>query len=110
MMPTTSPSSHGPASGEHALDVIAALYGRTPSAVLSLSRDPLLVEARRVLYAILRDQGMSFSAIGRLAHRDHSTVMHHLYRLRDQPTPEEEEMLADARKALAPVPDRGTRP
>lgn len=97
-----------PTDSEHSLQVIADLYGQTPDRVLSLTRDPLTVEARRVLYKVLQEQGMSFSAIGRLAHRDHSTVMHALYRLRDQPTPEEMEMLADARKALH-LPPAGER-
>lgn len=72
---------------------VAHAYGLTPSALLARRRDPLVVEARRVTMHLLAERGLGPTAIGRVVRLDHSTVLHHLARLRTRPTWEEREML-----------------
>lgn len=53
----------------------ADFYGVSVSEVLSESREPLVVRARQAGMWLLRARGVSFTAIGRVFNRDHTTVM-----------------------------------
>jgi chromosomal replication initiation ATPase DnaA len=87
---------------DHTVDLVAEAYGISTERLTSPGRDSLLVEARAVTIQILADHGFGPSRIARHLRRDHSTVWHHLGRMRDRGhTPEEREMLADVRAALA---------
>lgn len=49
--------------------------------VVRVSRLAKLVNARRDVYRELFEMGMSFSQIGRVCQRDHTTIMYHLEKL-----------------------------
>lgn len=82
---------------ERLIERVAHAYGISTAALTAPSRAPLLVEARRVAMGLLAERGLGPTHIGRALRRDHSTVLHHLARLRHRPTGEEQEMLADLR-------------
>jgi chromosomal replication initiation ATPase DnaA len=94
-----SPSTYDLAT--HTVALVADAYGVSLASLIAPGREPLLVEARRVAMQLLAERGLGASSIGRMVGRDHSTVLHHLALLRQSPTPEEQEMLADLRVAVA---------
>lgn len=58
------------------LRIVAAHYGVTVAQLTGPSRVPSIARARMVAYVLMRDGlGMSYPAIGRAMHRDHSTVL-----------------------------------
>ncbi len=83
---------------------VCAYYDVKERRLVSTCREPLLVEARRVIITILaEDVGLGPSEIARLVHRDHSTVLHHLGRTGWDVrwSPEAASALADVRAALS---------
>ncbi len=54
----------------------AATFGYHSQALLGSSRVEKIINVRTAIVAILREQGLSFSAIGRAFERDHSSIMH----------------------------------
>ena len=94
---------------ESLIQHVARAYGVSPATLIAPSRDPLLVEARRVTMGLLAERGLGPTHIGRTLCRDPSTVLHHLARLRQHPTVEEQAMLVDLR-ALPRVPDDVSTP
>lgn len=55
------------------------------SEIVGPSRDRDVAEARMVACWVMRQQGMSYSAIGRTLHRDHTTAMHAVRRVEELP-------------------------
>ncbi len=76
-------------------------YGVTLETLQGPSRDLDLVQPRRVLIFLLAtDAHQSAAAIGRLMHRDHSTVLHHVEKMRRYKNWEEREMVRDIKMGL----------
>lgn len=66
------------------VDNMARMYGYERDDVLGKSRPSGLIRARFHIYTVLRDElKMSYSQIGRVMKRDHSTVMHGIERYRN---------------------------
>lgn len=63
------------------IDNIAQNYGYKAADVLGKSKFKKLVEVRRECVAMLRAKGYSTTEIGRIMHRDHSTIVHSLQML-----------------------------
>ena len=57
---------------------ICSAHNVTLRFVRSYRRNKHLVTARKACVKALRDLGLSMPAIGKLLHRDHTTVLHHL--------------------------------
>ena len=60
------------------IDAIAELYGYTVEDILGKSKVKPLAEVRRKCVVRMRNKGYSTLAIGRIMHRDHSTICHAL--------------------------------
>jgi chromosomal replication initiation ATPase DnaA len=58
--------------------LICAVNKVEPSDVFSRGRKRECIPARRMLICLLRRRGLSLAAIGRLIHRDHTTVLYQL--------------------------------
>ena len=57
-------------------EAIAKAEGTTIAEVLSESHEPHVSRARSAMWHVLRERfGWSYPAIGKLFHRDHSTIM-----------------------------------
>jgi chromosomal replication initiation ATPase DnaA len=56
------------------INEIAQEYGYTVDDVLGYSKPKELVKVRRLCVVMLRDKGYSTLAIGRIMHRDHSSI------------------------------------
>jgi chromosomal replication initiation ATPase DnaA len=63
------------------IDAIAELYGYTAEDVLGKSKLKALVAVRRKCIVWLRGKGYSTTEIGRIMHRDHSTIVHSLQKV-----------------------------
>ena len=50
-------------------------FGVKPDDITSLRRDQKLVNAKKVIYCVLRMYGLSFNQIGRIVNKDHQTVL-----------------------------------
>lgn len=61
-----------------AIDTIAQQYGYTVEDILGQKRHRHLVFVRNLCVFMLRDKGYSTTEIGRIMHRDHSTIVHAL--------------------------------
>jgi chromosomal replication initiation ATPase DnaA len=60
------------------IEAIANVYDYTAEDILSKSKTRTLVTARRKCVVMLRRKGYSTTEIGRIMHRDHSTICHSL--------------------------------
>lgn len=58
------------------IDRVAGYYGLTRAQLLSRRRTAAIARARQIAMFLLREEGLTYSAIGRLLRRDHSTVTH----------------------------------
>jgi len=103
----TAPSASTPSWSSRIVARVAQAYGVSPATLVSRRRDPLLVEARRVVMGLVAERGLGPCWIGKVLHRDHRTVLHHLVVLRPGRSAEEQEMLSDLRVSIrsAPSPD-----
>jgi len=103
----TAPSASTPSWSSHTVARVAHAYGVSPATLVSRRRDPLLVEGRRVAMGLLAERGLGPCWIGKVPHRDHSTVLHHMVVLREGRSAEEQEMLSDLQVSIrsAPAPD-----
>ncbi len=99
-----TPSSPPTSWSSHTVARVAQAYGISPTTLTSRRRDPLLVEARRVAMGLLAERGLGPCWIGKVLHRDHSTVLHHLAVLREQRSAQEQEMLCDLRASSRRTP------
>jgi chromosomal replication initiation ATPase DnaA len=63
------------------IDAIAELYGYTVEDILGRSKLKTLVKVRRKCVVRLREKGYSTTEIGRIMHRDHSTIVHSLQKM-----------------------------
>lgn len=61
--------------------LVARGFALAPELLTGPGRTPGLVLARHSLFWLLRQQNRSYPAIGRLVHRDHSTVMYGVGRI-----------------------------
>lgn len=60
-----------------AINAAAAMHGCTPAQIVGPSRDSHTTQARQIAAWIAYDSGAAtYSAIGRVLNRDHTTVMH----------------------------------
>lgn len=50
-------------------------FGVKPDDIYSLRRDKNTVSAKKAIYYVLRQSGLSFSQIGRIVNKDHQTVL-----------------------------------
>lgn len=57
------------------LEAAAEAFGVSVVALLNKNREPSVDNARHVAASLLRGQGLSYPAIGRLLGRDHTTMM-----------------------------------
>lgn len=64
------------------IDAIAQEHGYTVEDILGYSRPKELVKVRRLCVTMLRDKGHSTLAIGRIMHRDHSSIVNSLQKSR----------------------------
>lgn len=58
------------------MEIVAEKYGATFGEIIGTTRAKYVVNARRAIVMILHESGMSANAIGRLMHRDHTTILH----------------------------------
>jgi hypothetical protein len=58
------------------VDCVAHYYGLTRAALLSRRRTAPIARARQMAMCLLREQGLTYNAVGRLLQRDRATVMH----------------------------------
>jgi hypothetical protein len=76
----------GPCVGEadawEIVDAVATYYGLTRRLLLSPCRTAPVAQARQVAMYLLREQGLSYSTVGRLLRRDHATVLYGCARIR----------------------------
>ena len=63
------------------LEAVASTSGVTVAEITGPVRTERCVRARDVVVAILRARGMSYPEIGKLLHRDHTTIMHAISRI-----------------------------
>jgi chromosomal replication initiation ATPase DnaA len=64
------------------INAIAQEYGYTVDDVLGYSKPKELVKVRRLCVVMLREKGYSTLAIGRIMHRDHSSICNSLNKSR----------------------------
>ena len=81
------------------IKTVAKAYGFTYEDMIGRNKTHYCVVARQHCYATLLNCGLSYSAVGRLMDRDHTTVMHgieqHEYRIkRAEKRAKEQELLA----------------
>lgn len=60
---------------EEKLEEICRMYGVEKMHLLSRRREKHLMEARKVAYWVLRNCGLSFTEIGKLMNKSHTTVL-----------------------------------
>ena len=60
---------------EDKIDEICRMYGVERIHLFSRRRDKKVVEARKTAYWVLRNCGLSFPQIGKIMHKDHTTVL-----------------------------------
>ena len=60
------------------INAIAQKHGYTVEDILGYSRPKELVKVRRLCVVMLREKGYSTLAIGRIMHRDHSSICNSL--------------------------------
>ena len=60
------------------IEHLAEGYGYTVADILGQKRHKHLVSVRNLCVFMLRDKGYSTTEIGRIMHRDHSTIVHAL--------------------------------
>lgn len=72
------PPAWAPSRRGDTLASVANLYGVSVAEIKGSSRLAPIVAARWEAMRRLREQGFSFSSIGRLVNRNHATVMHAL--------------------------------
>jgi len=101
---TTNTSSSTPSWSSHTIAQVARADGVSPATLVSRRRDPLLVEGRRVAMGLLAERGLGPCWIGKVLHRDHSTVLHHLAVLQEGRSAEEQEMFSDLRVSIRSAP------
>lgn len=75
-----------PAWEDQVLAEVAAAYVVDVETLKGSSRAARVVEARHVAFWVLRQQGLSLPAIGRLMNRDHKTVLHGVRRVEGSQT------------------------
>ncbi len=91
----TATSASTPSWSGHTVACAARAYDVSPATLLFRRHDPLLVEARRVAMGLLAEWGLGPCWIGKVLHRDHSTVLHHLAVLREGRSVEEQGMFRE---------------
>lgn len=64
------------------VDLVADYYGLTRALLLSKRRMGPVVRARQMAMALLREQGLTYDAVGLVLNRDHSTVIYGHARIR----------------------------
>jgi chromosomal replication initiation ATPase DnaA len=62
------------------INAIAKEHGYTVEDILGYWRPKELVKVRRLCVVMLREKGYSTLAIGRIMHRDHSSICNSLYK------------------------------
>lgn len=78
----------GKYSFQRILNITCAVYGVSEELLLSASRKPRLVNARRQIVRIARTyRGLSYMEIGRRLNRDHSTIIHAFISANKNPEP-----------------------
>lgn len=65
------------------IDRVATYYGFPRVTLLSRRRTAHVALARQVAMYLLREEGLTYSAVGRILRRDHATVMHGHARIHD---------------------------
>lgn len=65
------------------IDRVAAYYGFPRATLLSSRRTARVALARQVAMYLLREEGLTYGAVGRVLRRDHATVMHGHARIHD---------------------------
>ena len=65
-----------------ALSLVAEEFGVTVKQLRGWQRHTHMARARRAAYAALRHLGLSTPVIGRIMRKDHTTVLHGLYKFR----------------------------
>ena len=63
------------------IEMIAREHGVTMAELMGVSRRQKYCIARREIWRVLRDQGISLPRIGRMFNRDHTTILHGLRRI-----------------------------
>jgi hypothetical protein len=69
----------------HAVQVVGRYLDLDPEMILSRSHLKPYAECRRIVFWILRQYGLSLTAIGRAVERDHTTVLSAIRRLEEDP-------------------------
>ncbi len=64
------------------VDLVADYYGLTGAMLRSRRRTGSVSQARQVAMALLREQGLTYDAVGRILGRDHTTVIYGHTRIR----------------------------
>ena len=57
------------------IEEVCGYFGVKPDDIQSLRREQKIVNAKKVIYYVLRLYGLSFNQIGRIVHKDHQTVL-----------------------------------
>lgn len=60
---------------EKLIEDICFAFNLRKEHILSKRRDKRLIEVKKLIYWILRNEGLSFPQIGKLMNKDHSTIL-----------------------------------
>lgn len=60
---------------EEIIESLCESYGIRKEHLLSRRRDKELVKVKKLCYSMLRQEGLSYPQIGKLMHKNHTTVL-----------------------------------